>query len=85
MGGEFFEVVLSQMNSFGRVSVCGAISQYNLEQPATGDVWELVLCTLRYVANNKAIKQKFIKVKLHETVILNVHHLYSNHFIAELN
>ncbi|KAL5481908.1 hypothetical protein EMCRGX_G022182 [Ephydatia muelleri] len=33
VGGEFFEVVLSQMNTFGRVSVCGCISQYNLEEP----------------------------------------------------
>ena len=29
VGGEFFEVVLSNMNEFGRVSICGAISLYN--------------------------------------------------------
>ena len=30
VGGEFFEVVLSNMNKFGRVSICGAISLYNV-------------------------------------------------------
>eukprot|EP00731_Ephydatia_muelleri_P016525 Em0009g949a len=39
VGGEFFEVVLSQMNTFGRVSVCGCISQYNLEEPPKDVVW----------------------------------------------
>ena len=33
VGGEFFETVLSNMNEFGRVSVCGAIAEYNLENP----------------------------------------------------
>ena len=29
VGGEFFEVTLSNMNEFGHVSICGAISLYN--------------------------------------------------------
>ena len=37
MGGEWFETVLANMNTYGRVSVCGAISQYNLKEPATGN------------------------------------------------
>ena len=36
VGGEFFETVLNQMNSFGRVSICGCISQYNLLEPPKG-------------------------------------------------
>ena len=36
MGGEFFEVALSNMALFGRVAVCGAISQYNATEPAKG-------------------------------------------------
>ena len=37
VGGEWFETVLANMNTYGRVSVCGAISQYNLKEPATGN------------------------------------------------
>ena len=37
MGSEWFETVLANMNTYGRVSVCGAISQYNLKEPATGN------------------------------------------------
>ena len=29
VGGEFFQVMLSNMNLFGRISICGAISIYN--------------------------------------------------------
>ena len=36
VGGEFFDVVLSQMNTFGRVSVCGAISMYNATETPKG-------------------------------------------------
>lgn len=36
VGGEFFETVLANMNEFGRVSVCGAISLYNTEEPPKG-------------------------------------------------
>ena len=38
MGGEFFETVLLAMNNFGRVSVCGSISTYNVEDPPKGDI-----------------------------------------------
>ena len=36
VGGEFFETVLAEMNPDGRVSVCGFISQYNLEEAPKG-------------------------------------------------
>jgi prostaglandin reductase 1 len=29
VGGEFFDTVLPQMNTFGRISICGIISTYN--------------------------------------------------------
>lgn len=45
MGGEFFETVLSHMNTDGRVSVCGCISQYNLTETPKGTYLKL-LCKL---------------------------------------
>ena len=33
VGGEWSETVLANMNTFGRVAVCGDISQYNLTEP----------------------------------------------------
>ena len=36
VGGEFFDVVLSNMNTYGRVSVCGVISTYNKSEPPKG-------------------------------------------------
>jgi NADPH-dependent curcumin reductase len=33
VGGEIFDVVLSLMNPFGRIPVCGRISQYNAVEP----------------------------------------------------
>ena len=30
MGGEFFATVIGNMNLFGRVALCGAISEYNM-------------------------------------------------------
>ena len=38
VGGEFFETVLTNMNEFGRVSICGAISLYNLDDPPKSKV-----------------------------------------------
>ncbi len=42
MGGEWFETVLAQMNLFGRVSICGAISQYNIDEPK-GNVMSYII------------------------------------------
>lgn len=36
VGGEHLEATLSLMNDFGRIAVCGMISQYNASQPAPG-------------------------------------------------
>ena len=41
VGGEFFETALFAMNEFGRVSVCGSISSYNVEDPPKG----IVICS----------------------------------------
>lgn len=36
VGGEHLEATLSLMNDFGRIAVCGMISQYNASQPTPG-------------------------------------------------
>jgi NADPH-dependent curcumin reductase CurA len=36
VGGEHLEAAIGAMNVHGRIAVCGAISQYNREQPAPG-------------------------------------------------
>ena len=36
VGGAITDAVLPQMNVFGRASICGQISQYNLEKPELG-------------------------------------------------
>ena len=36
-------IVLANMNEFGRVSVCGAISEYNLKEPLCGEFNTVVL------------------------------------------
>lgn len=36
VGGALTDAVFSKMNTFGRVSICGQISQYNLEKPEPG-------------------------------------------------
>ena len=36
VGGDWFETVLAQMNLFGKVAVCGDISQYNAEGSPKG-------------------------------------------------
>ena len=36
VGGDFFEGVIAKMNTFGRVSVCGAISVYNAQETPKG-------------------------------------------------
>lgn len=36
VGGDFYDTVLPLMNEFGRVSICGCISQYNVEEQDKG-------------------------------------------------
>lgn len=38
-GGEIQQVAIDNMNAFGRVVVCGMISDYNTEQPSAGPNW----------------------------------------------
>ena len=41
VGGEHLEGAIAHMNDFGRIAMCGAISQYNADQPAPGprNIW----------------------------------------------
>jgi NADPH-dependent curcumin reductase CurA len=36
VGGEIFDTVLTRMNTFGRIAVCGMISAYNATEPPPG-------------------------------------------------
>jgi NADPH-dependent curcumin reductase CurA len=36
VGGEIFDTVLLQMNTFGRIALCGAISAYSATEPPKG-------------------------------------------------
>ena len=38
VGGDFYDTVLPLMNEFGRVSICGCISQYNLVEQEKGEL-----------------------------------------------
>lgn len=44
VGGDHLEAAIGAMKPFGRLALCGAISQYNAEQPAPGprNLWLLV-------------------------------------------
>lgn len=39
VGGEISSIVISQMNQYGRVAVCGAISTYNETDPEKRKGW----------------------------------------------
>eukprot|EP01126_Amoeba_proteus_P024074 TRINITY_DN241_c0_g2_i10.p1 TRINITY_DN241_c0_g2~~TRINITY_DN241_c0_g2_i10.p1 ORF type:complete len:206 (-),score=52.31 TRINITY_DN241_c0_g2_i10:171-788(-) len=43
VGGEIKDAVYINLNPFARVSACGAISQYNLEQFKPGNTWEWLI------------------------------------------
>ncbi len=43
VGGEVFDILLTQMNLFSRVVVCGLISEYNATQPYGIGNWRAVL------------------------------------------
>ena len=54
VGGDFFDTVLPLMNEFGRVSICGCISQYNLEEQQEGelctmDVYNYMINVVKYI------------------------------------
>ena len=42
VGGEHLEAVLSNMNPFGRIPVCGMISQYNQSQPGPRNLTSII-------------------------------------------
>jgi len=46
VGGAHLVAALNLMNSFGRIPLCGMISQYNLEKPEPGP-WNLVLAVAK--------------------------------------
>jgi len=48
VGGEVLDAALLNMNSFGRVVFCGAIAQYNTEQPVPGpfNYWQILARSL---------------------------------------
>lgn len=56
MGGEFFETVMFAMNSFGRVSVCGTISTYNVEDPPKGILKIVDIMIILYTLSLKTRK-----------------------------
>ncbi|SDO71389.1 NADP-dependent oxidoreductase [Desulforhopalus singaporensis] len=41
-GGPVQQVVFNHMNRFGRIAVCGMISDYNREEPAPGPSWKQI-------------------------------------------
>lgn len=44
VGGAMTDAVLQSINQFARISICGVISQYNLEQPEMGPrLWAMLL------------------------------------------
>ena len=42
VGGRFFDIALNNMNNRGRVSLCGAISTYNIEGDAPKGIFSLL-------------------------------------------
>jgi NADPH-dependent curcumin reductase CurA len=54
VGGEHLEAVLFNMNSFGRIPVCGMISQYNQTEPQSGPR------NLGFVIGKRLLLQGFI-------------------------
>ena len=46
VGGKFSATVIPQMNDFGRISQCGAISEYNVQKPLLGIAVMLNLCLI---------------------------------------
>ncbi|MEH6386840.1 NADP-dependent oxidoreductase [Pseudomonas profundi] len=48
VGGEILDAALLNMNTFGRVVFCGAIAQYNTEQPVPGpfNYWQILARSL---------------------------------------
>jgi NADPH-dependent curcumin reductase CurA len=54
VGGAILDAVLGLVNPFARVALCGMISQYNLEKPASGPG------NLRNMVGNRVLMQGFI-------------------------
>jgi|TARA_B100001971_G_scaffold163226_1_gene153615 hypothetical protein len=57
VGGYITDAVLERINTFARISVCGQISQYNLEEP------ELAPRNLRFLIVNQARMEGFLVTK----------------------
>ncbi|QGZ36162.1 NADP-dependent oxidoreductase [Stappia indica] len=54
VGGEILDAVLAQMNTFGRIAVCGGISAYNATTPQPGPA------NLRFLLTQRLRMQGFI-------------------------
>lgn len=61
VGGKMLDAVLLNMNLFGRIPVCGMISQYNLEQP--DGIYNLVAVVKRQIKI-----QGFLQFEYHDLI-----------------
>jgi hypothetical protein len=90
VGGEHLEAALSRMNNFGRIVVCGMISQYNAEEPEPGPPNLVLLISRRlkmqgfivsdHMDQVAAFRQDMVrwikegKIKWEETVVEGIEH-----------
>ncbi|MDO8703825.1 MAG: NADP-dependent oxidoreductase [Sulfuricaulis sp.] len=69
VGGEIFDLLLGRMNAFGRIAVCGMISQYNGEGYGMKKMLSVVLNRLKmqgYVVNDYKDRWPLAHKELHE-------------------
>lgn len=43
VGGAVRDAVVHRMNNFGRIALCGLVSEYNASSPVAGPAWHLIL------------------------------------------
>ncbi|RME55596.1 MAG: NADP-dependent oxidoreductase [Caldilineae bacterium] len=90
VGGDHLEAALSQMNNFGRIVVCGMISQYNATEPQPGPRNLALLISRRlkmqgfivsdHMDRMAAFRQDMVtwikegKIKWEETIVEGIEH-----------